>query len=473
MLRTLLIILFACNLAYGQSAKDVFDELLEKNGPWKDVKTLRFTTTRKNHNKWQNYSFTKPVATNDEAYAEFDFTNKRYFTKTIGRYGGGYEFIFATVGKDTTRWFYDVNQSRNGRQMLKSGKGVFENSFAFANAFFPYYNLKAVKESGDSLSMGTGNEGKHITRNLRNGLKIDYYFGKDDLLSKISRVQGGKLFEQLFSDYTNSNNLNYAMQIETYIDKVLTTVDRIKTLETNTPFNVRLLDVPSDYTIAGPAKTIQTTEIAKDVFLIEGIGGDRNVLFINMDDHIFVTEAPLNSETTKVIADIIHKTVPNKPIKYVHLSHFHNDHVNGIRTWVSEGATIITTPPTVDPIKTLIEDKSGHFKDELAKNYRPGNFQTFNKVKVLKDSNHEIQLHEIKNGHAQGMSFVYLPKEQIIYQGDLYSVPEDAVITPAIEITRDFNRYVQKNKLKVKRIIGHHGLSNITPEMLSKAIGMK
>jgi glyoxylase-like metal-dependent hydrolase (beta-lactamase superfamily II) len=192
-----------------------------------------------------------------------------------------------------------------------------------------------------------------------------------------------------------------------------------------------------------------------------------------MDDYVFVTEAPISSDLTKSIVDIIRKTIPNKPIKYVHLSHFHSDHVSGIRTYVVEGATILTTPLTVAPIKTLIDDKGVLFKDELTKNYKPALYETFTKTKVLKDANHEIQIHELKNGHAEGMSFVYLPKEQIIYQGDLLSIPEDGVITPAIEITRDFHKFIKSKKLPVKRIIGHHGLSNITTEILNTAISKK
>jgi glyoxylase-like metal-dependent hydrolase (beta-lactamase superfamily II) len=459
--------------ANAQSAREVFDDLMQKNGPWDQVKSVRFTTARKNHNKWQAYDFTKPNATNDEGVYVYDFNNKRYYTKTTSRYAGGYEFEFATIGKDTTRYLYDVNQSRNGRQLVKSGKAVFENSFAGIRNFIPFYALKAVKESGDSLEMIQTNRGTTIRRIQKNGSITSYHFGLDNLLKSIQSLSGGRALDQQFSDYTTTgNNLFYAQNLRTVFDNELTASDKITAIEINSPLDEALLQIPAEYNLVS-GQPVKTEQIAKDVYLIQNIAGDRNIMFVNMDDYVFVTEAPLSSETTKAIADIIHKTIPGKPIRYVHLSHFHSDHVNGIRQFVAEGATIVTTDPTVAPIKTLTDDKSGRFNDSLSRKPQPAKFETFSKMKILQDVNHEIQIREIDNSHAKGMSFIYLPKEQIIYQGDLYSVPGDGVITPAIQVTKDFHRYLRKSKLPVKRIIGHHGSSNITPQMLEKAMSMK
>jgi hypothetical protein len=82
-------------------------------------------------------------------------------------------------------------------------------------------------------------------------------------------------------------------------------------------------------------------------------------------------------------------------------------------------------------------------------------------------------LHEIKTTHAEGMSFVYLPKEKIIYEGDLYSLPDDGTIATAIEATRSFHAYLKKKRINPERIIGHHGRADISMEIINKAVSMK
>jgi hypothetical protein len=140
---------------------------------------------------------------------------------------------------------------------------------------------------------------------------------------------------------------------------------------------------------------------------------------------------------------------------------------------VQEGTTILTTPSTAAALKSILDDTTGKFKDELSKTKKKATFELFNGVKVMSFGNKQIELHEVKNNHAEGLSFVFLPADKIIYEGDLYSLPDDGTITPAIEITRQFSSYLSEKKLKYDRIIGHHGHSNITPAILQQAVAAK
>ena len=53
------------------------------------------------------------------------------------------------------------------------------------------------------------------------------------------------------------------------------------------------------------------------------------------------------------------------------------------------------------------------------------------------------------------------------------SLPEDATITPAIVVTKEFNSYLKKAGIKYNRMIGHHGYSFITPDMFGKMLSAK
>jgi hypothetical protein len=72
--------------------------------------------------------------------------------------------------------------------------------------------------------------------------------------------------------------------------------------------------------------------------------GGYNVLFVDFKDYIFVMETPGNERTSLQAFEQIRKTIPNKPIKYVAVTHHHDDHAGGIRTYMAEGATLIVAP---------------------------------------------------------------------------------------------------------------------------------
>ncbi|WP_315816773.1 MBL fold metallo-hydrolase [Paraflavitalea speifideaquila] len=97
------------------------------------------------------------------------------------------------------------------------------------------------------------------------------------------------------------------------------------------------------------------------IFLVEKVDGDRNVIFINMEKYLVLTEAPVSEGATQAVLELVHKTLPGKPVKYVHLSHFHKDHVAGLGKLVDAGATIICTPTMEKPIRQLLKDRQPAF----------------------------------------------------------------------------------------------------------------
>ena len=53
-------------------------------------------------------------------------------------------------------------------------------------------------------------------------------------------------------------------------------------------------------------------------------------------------EGPQSEERANAVIAEAKRDIPNKPIKYVVNTHNHFDHSGGLRTFVAEGATIIT-----------------------------------------------------------------------------------------------------------------------------------
>ncbi len=136
-------------------------------------------------------------------------------------------------------------------------------------------------------------------------------------------------------------------------------------------------------------------------------------------------------------------------------SHHHDDHLGGIRSYIAEGTTIITTSSNVDLIQKIAKTGSNIFPDKLVSNPRPAIIETVkNKKLVIKDQNHEVVIYDIgPNPHANEMIMVYFPKEKILYEADMVNKGE----YPMLETGKDFLKKIKSLGLQIDKIASLHG----------------
>ncbi len=217
-------------------------------------------------------------------------------------------------------------------------------------------------------------------------------------------------------------------------------------------------DLPAN----NPTPTPTVVELAKDVYLVQDAANGYNVMFVAMNDHILVAEAPLNDGTSKRVMAKIKETVPNKPIKYIVTTHFHDDHSGGVRTYLGEGATLITTPGNRGYFEKMSQAVRTIAPDALTLKPRPQPaIETVQNMKrVFTDDAHTVEIYDIGPGpHTKEMLIVYLPKEKIVFQGDLLNLPQagTTMITPGNETTAHFADRLKALGLNVEKIVAVHG----------------
>ena len=230
------------------------------------------------------------------------------------------------------------------------------------------------------------------------------------------------------------------------------------------PQGLRAITFPSPTPVTKHAEKIYTT-----------LAGGYNVLFVDFNDHIFVMETPGNERVSLQAIEQIKKTIPNKPIKYVAVTHHHDDHAGGIRTYMAEGATLIVAPGEEAFFKKVSGVKFNALPDSLIRNPREPKFEPIqNGKRVLTDGTTTVELYDIGKGpHAEEMLVAYFPDHKMIYQGDLLNRPATGDYPIANDTSAHFLNWIDSKKLAVELTIPVHGPPTTIAEFRKAVAEMK
>jgi glyoxylase-like metal-dependent hydrolase (beta-lactamase superfamily II) len=181
-------------------------------------------------------------------------------------------------------------------------------------------------------------------------------------------------------------------------------------------------------------------------------------MFVAFDDYVLVIEAPLNDGLTQQTIAVIKKTAPGKPIRYVVPTHYHRDHIGGLRGFVAEGVTVVTTPSVKTEIEKLVAQPRSLRPDTLSRNPAALKTEILNEKRVLADATHRVELYNISpNPHAADLVVAYFPTVKTLYEADALDLPVVGDPSPGGPTTVALMQELQALKLEVKTIIPAHG----------------
>ena len=235
----------------------------------------------------------------------------------------------------------------------------------------------------------------------------------------------------------------------------------------------------------------EATQVAKGVYIFPT--GGLNPMFVEFKDFILAVEAPAQHPTLeRVPADAqagsdqpsarfiqkIRETIPNKPIRYLTVTHFHSDHAGGARAFLAEGATLLTTPGNKDYFEKLSAAKYTVVPDKLSRQTGPTTIETFDRKRVISDGDRSVELINVgESPHAKENVIVYLPQEKILFQGDLFYYSGMAAF-PAKDPSRDrvmkfFAEWLLKNNVEPEQIYGFHDRGFATMKQVRQILNLK
>jgi glyoxylase-like metal-dependent hydrolase (beta-lactamase superfamily II) len=285
-------------------------------------------------------------------------------------------------------------------------------------------------------------------------------------------VLGDTLVETTFSDYRDFDGTQFPAHIVRmqggYPVLDLTTTS----VRSNPAGDMQVPDVARNATVPEPQATAE--KLSDGVWYIKG--GTHHSVAIDQRDHIVVVEAPLNEARSLAVIAKVKETIPNKPIKYLVNTHAHFDHSGGLRTYVDEGATIVTHEMNRPYYEQAWRAPHSLNPDRLEASKKAASFETFSDKHTLTDGHRTIEIHPIQgSGHNDAFAMVYLPAEKILVEVDAYTpAPVDAP-PPAMPNPFSVNLYqnIERLKLDVREIAALHGPRLVTLADLRNAIGQR
>ena len=293
-----------------------------------------------------------------------------------------------------------------------------------------------------------------------------YVDSRTGLVSKYELVftdplRGQSASEIIFSDYAASGKLKVP---QTWTWRFAG--DVVARYKVNAQFNAGDADKAFDVADAGfskvsalpPTLKLSVEKLGDGVYVIHNVAGQNyNTMAVEFKDYVLAVEAPSSSAGADNVIKRIKETIPNKPIRYVAVTHHHSDHIGGLRSFIAEGATVITTRANRDVVETMAKAPQN---DRLSANPRKPEFMFVESGKrVVTDGEQTVELIDVgPNPHAREMLIAYLPKQRVLFQGDLFFVPNNnAPVGPPQTSTISFAQKLKEKGLAVDHIASVHG----------------
>jgi len=166
---------------------------------------------------------------------------------------------------------------------------------------------------------------------------------------------------------------------------------------------------------AGPPT--QLRKIKDNVYVIENTvtnlenirkyGG--NVLVYLTPDGVILVDCKFEPMHDDILAKV--KSLTDKPVKYLILTHNHADHAGGAAKIAATGATVIIS---TEDLENLARAPNQTWLPDLAYSGRA----------QLRLGGNAVELYEVR-GHTRGDTLVYFPAERVVESGDLFATVEE------------------------------------------------
>lgn len=255
-----------------------------------------------------------------------------------------------------------------------------------------------------------------------------------------------------FSDYRQTDGLGLMpYRYEMLIDDRNYTDMQVTRISVNVPVDP-YFHIPEDFRrpepVALPARDSTDADVSQGARVETLAPGIHRVVslrpgfhmpFIETEDFIIAFDAPAgfpllhqlpagemapgpdSGWLSQRYIDLIRESVPDKPLRYVVISHFHSDHAGGLRAFVAAGATLLATAADAPVIRQLVEERPHTIApDALSRQEQPLRLEVVNGRKTLGEGADRVEIHSLDaSPHTAEMLVLWHPGERLLMVSDI------------------------------------------------------
>ena len=312
-----------------------------------------------------------------------------------------------------------------------------------------------------ALANGATVQGRIITFALPGRMMVRATLSDQNLVERVdavipNAVIGDLPVEITYTDYRDFGGVKFPTRIRQSAGGFPTLDLTVTDVKANAPVEIQVPDPVRQAT--GVYSRVATQMVADGVWFVAG--GSHNSVVIEMKDHLVVVEGPLNEERAVAVMAEARSLAPGKPIKYVVASHHHFDHSGGLRAFAAEGVTVVTHDSSRAFLEQALGAPATIQPDRMAKSGRKPVVEGVRDKRVMTDGTRTVEiLHIAGNAHCEGLLMVYLPKEKLLSEADVFT-PPPAGTTPPMPpspFTVNLIDNLKQLNLTVDRILPLHG----------------
>ena len=289
-------------------------------------------------------------------------------------------------------------------------------------------------------------------------------------------VVGDMYYETIYTNYQSVGGVQFPMRWHQHQDfddgahePNVSGGDHSFGLESITDVRINIADaaltIPDSVGSAVvPPVVVEQEQLAEGVWLLSG--GTHNSVAVEFQNFMAVIEAPLNEERSLAVIEEVMNLAPGKPIRFVVNTHHHWDHLGGLRSYVHEGATVVTHEGNRPYYQEVLRARPWLLEPDRFSLYPPEEwsegyiFETVREKYILGDDTQLVELHHIQGlNHVAGMLIAYFPRLKLVVEADMYTPPtsgDQQAGTPSAS-NRAFYQNLQRLQLDVETIVPIHG----------------
>ena len=162
-----------------------------------------------------------------------------------------------------------------------------------------------------------------------------------------------------------------------------------------------------------------------------------------------------------------------KPITFAVISHHHSDHLGGAQAAAAAGVTLLVSRGDVGVTRRSLSAPRAMAADGSRERHDAARVAGVDGRLVIADSSRTIEVLQVgPNPHTAENLIVWLPRERILFQGDLFYYAEgDPFPPPGREVmNRFFARWIRERGIQPLAIYGVHNDGAAGPDAVSRAL---